>query len=87
VVCHVRLPVPENPIWAARVVPVPPVGDAFVPIILIILLAILILQAGFWKALGAVLGAAAMVALFVLILAAVIAIAGYLLFDRVRRRF
>lgn len=38
------------------------------PIILILLLALLIAQVGFWDALGAILGAAAMVVLFVLML-------------------
>ena len=57
------------------------------PIILIILLAILIAQVGFWDALGAILGAAAMVVLFVVLLVTAAAIAVYLLFRRLRRRF
>ena len=57
------------------------------PIILIILLAILIAQVGFWDALGAILGAAAMLVLFVVLLVTAAAIALYLLFRRLRRRF
>jgi hypothetical protein len=57
------------------------------PIILIVILAILIAQVGFWDTLGAVLGAAAMMALFVLLIVALAVLAGYLLFRRVRRRF
>jgi hypothetical protein len=58
-----------------------------VPIILLILLAILIAQVGFWDALGAIVGAAAMIVLFVLVLVAAAGIAGYLLFRRLQRRF
>jgi hypothetical protein len=58
-----------------------------VPIILLIIFAILIAQVGFWDALGAVLGAVAMLVLFLLLLAAAAAIAAYLVFRRVRRRF
>lgn len=57
------------------------------PIILLILLAILIPQVGFWDALGAVLGAAAMLVLFVMVVVAAVAVGGYLLFRRVQRRF
>ena len=57
------------------------------PIILLIIFAILIAQVGFWDALGAVLGAVAMLVLFVLLLAAAAGIAAYLLFRRARRRF
>ncbi len=57
------------------------------PIILLIIFAILIAQVGFWDALGAVLGAVAMLVLFLLLLAAAAAIAAYLVFRRVRRRF
>ena len=56
------------------------------PIILLILLAILIAQVGFWDALGAILGAAAMLALFVLLLVAAAGVAAYVLFRRMRRR-
>ncbi len=57
------------------------------PIIIIIILAILIAQVGFWDTLGAILGAAAMLALFVLLLVLLAAVVGYFLFRRVRRRF
>ncbi len=57
------------------------------PIILLIVLAILIAQVGFWDALGAIVGAAAMIVLFVLVLVAAAGIAGYLLFRRLQRRF
>jgi hypothetical protein len=57
------------------------------PIILLIILIVLIAQVGFWDTLGAVLGAFAMMALFVLLLVAGVALAGYLLFRRARRRF
>ncbi len=54
------------------------------PILLLILLAILVAQIGFWDTLGALLGAVGVVVLFVLILIAAVAVAGYLLFRRVR---
>ncbi len=54
------------------------------PIILIILLAILIGQVGFWDALGSVLGAFAMVALFFVVLAAAVATGVMMLFRRMR---
>lgn len=56
------------------------------PIIIIVVLAILIAQIGFWDTLGAILGAAAMFALFILLLVLLAALVGYLLFRRVRRR-
>jgi hypothetical protein len=57
------------------------------PLILLIILIVLIAQVGFWDTLGAVLGAFAMIVLFVLLLAAGLALAAYLLFRRARRRF
>jgi hypothetical protein len=57
------------------------------PIIFLIILIVLIAQVGFWDTLGAVLGAFAMIVLFVLLLAAGLALAAYLLFRRARRRF
>jgi hypothetical protein len=57
------------------------------PIIIFILLVILIAQLGFWDTLGAVLGAAAMIVLFVLLAGALVVLAGYLLMRRFRRRF
>ena len=57
------------------------------PILLIILIAILIAQIGFWKTLGAIFGAVGVLILFVLVLAATLALAGYLIFRRFQRRF
>ena len=54
------------------------------PIILIILLAILVAQIGFWDTLGAMLGAVAVLGLFIVILAAAAIIAAYLIYRRVR---
>ncbi len=47
------------------------------PIIIFILLVILIAQIGFWDTLGAVLGAAAMIVLFVLLAGALVVLTGY----------
>lgn len=55
------------------------------PILLIILLAILVAQVGFWDSLAALFGAVGIVILFFVVLAAVVAIAAYLLFRRVWR--
>lgn len=52
------------------------------PIILFILLVILIAQVGFWDTLGAIIGAVAMMGLFVVLAVAVVALAGYLAFRR-----
>ena len=56
------------------------------PILLIILVAVLIAQVGFWDTLGALLGAAAVLALFWFILIATVALAGYWLCRRFFRR-
>lgn len=56
------------------------------PLLLILLLAILIAQIGFWDTLGALLGAVGVLVLFVLIAAAAAAVAGYLMIRRVRGR-
>jgi hypothetical protein len=58
-----------------------------VPLLLIVLIAILIAQIGFWDTLGAILGAVGVLVLFVFIFAAALAVAGYLVFRRVQRRF
>jgi uncharacterized membrane protein len=58
-----------------------------VPLLLIVLIAILIAQIGFWDTLGAILGAVGVLVLFVLIFAAALVVAGYLVFRRVQRRF
>ena len=55
------------------------------PLLLILLLVLLIAQIGFWDTLGAVLGAAAMIVLFILLAAGAISIAGYFLDRRLRR--
>lgn len=57
------------------------------PIILIVLLALIIAQVGFWDTLGALFGAVVMIILFLLLVAAVFAVAGYVLVRRYRRRF
>lgn len=54
------------------------------PILLFILIAVLVAQIGFWDTLGALLGATAVIALFVVILVAAIALAGLLIYGRVR---
>jgi hypothetical protein len=46
------------------------------PILLIVLIAILVAQVGFWDTLGALLGAAAVLALFWVILLATVALRG-----------
>ena len=56
------------------------------PIIFIILLAVLIAQVGFWDTLGAVVGAAAMLVLFVVLSVALAVAGGYLLVRYARRR-
>jgi hypothetical protein len=56
------------------------------PIIFIILLVVLIAQVGFWDTLGAVLGAAAMLALFVVLAVVAAAVGVYLVVRGARRR-
>lgn len=55
------------------------------PIVLIILLAILVAQVGFWDSLAALFGAVGIVILFFLVLAVTVAIGAFLLFRRVWR--
>ncbi len=57
------------------------------PIIFIILLVVLIAQVGFWDTLGAVLGAAAMLVLFVVLAVAAAVAGGYLVIRSARKRF
>ncbi len=57
------------------------------PILLILLLAILVAQIGFWDTLGAILGAAGVLVLFLLIAAAAVAVAGFLVVRRLRQKF
>ncbi len=55
------------------------------PIIIFILLVILVVQIGFWDTLGAVFGAIGVMILFVVILAAILGLTGYLVYARMRR--
>lgn len=55
------------------------------PILLIVLVAILIAQIGFWDTLGALLGAAVAILLFFVVLIAAIVVAGYLAYRRLLR--
>lgn len=54
------------------------------PIILIVILAILIAQVGFWDTFGAVLGAFLMMGLFIVLLIAAVVIGGLMLLRRLR---
>jgi hypothetical protein len=58
----------------------------FMPLLLFLLLVLLIAQIGFWDTLGALLGAAAMVILFILLAVAAVGVASYVVLSRVRRR-
>lgn len=52
------------------------------PILLLIILVVLIAQFGFWDTFAAVIGAAAMMGLFVVLAIAAVVVAGYLIFRR-----
>ncbi len=54
------------------------------PVLFFILIVILIATVGFWKTLGAILGAVGMIVLLVLLLAAAIAIGGAIAVKRLR---
>lgn len=54
------------------------------PILLILLLAVLIAQIGFWDTFGAVLSAVGVIILFLLVAAAAVAVAGYMVVRRFR---
>ena len=54
------------------------------PVLFFILLIILIATLGFWKTLGAIVGAVAMVVLLVILIAAVAAIGGVIAIKRLR---
>lgn len=56
------------------------------PILLIVVLVVLIAQVGFWDTFGAVLGAAAMLALFAVLAIAAAVLAGIMLLRRIRPR-
>jgi hypothetical protein len=58
-----------------------------VPFILILLLALIIAQVGFWDTLGGILGAVAVVVVFFLLVAAATSLGLYLLYRRIKRRF
>lgn len=57
------------------------------PLLLLIVVIVLIAQVGFWDTLGAILGAFAMIALLIVLLAAAAGLAGALFVRRARRRF
>lgn len=54
------------------------------PVLFFILLIILIATVGFWKTLGAIVGAVAMVVLLVILIAAVAVVGGYIAAKRMR---
>ena len=56
------------------------------PLLLIVLLAILVAQIGFWNTLGAVLGAIGVIVLFVLIVLVTLVVVAALAFRRMGRR-
>jgi hypothetical protein len=55
------------------------------PLLFFLILVILIAQLGFWKTFSAIVGGVAMIALFVLLAIALLALAGLLLIRRLRR--
>jgi hypothetical protein len=55
-----------------------------VPILFFILIIILIAQVGFWNTLGAIAGAALMVVVLIVLIAAIVALGGYLFVRRMR---
>ena len=57
------------------------------PLLLLVVLAIIIAQVGFWNTLQAILGALAMIVLLVLLVASAIGLGVYILIRRVRSRF
>ena len=56
------------------------------PILLILILALIIAQVGFWKTLGSIVGAIAMIVLLVLLVILAFAVVGLILPRRARRR-
>ena len=54
------------------------------PILIFLILVILIAQVGFWDTFSAILGGVAMIVLFILLAIALLALAGVLLFRRMR---
>ena len=57
------------------------------PLVLFLLLVVLIAQFGFWDTFQGVLGAAAMLVLLVVLLAAIVGLGGWYALRRLRRRF
>lgn len=57
------------------------------PLILFLILVIMIAQIGFWDTFSAIIGGIAMIVLFVLLLVALLALAGTLIARRVGRRW
>jgi hypothetical protein len=57
-----------------------------VPILLILILALIIAQVGFWKTLGSILGAIAMIVLLVFLVILAFAVVGLIMTRRARRR-
>lgn len=55
------------------------------PLLFFILLIVLIAQVGFWKTLGAIIGAAAMVVLLIGLFVGLLVVGGLFLANRVRR--
>jgi hypothetical protein len=62
----------------------PRAKELVMPILIFIVLVILIAQVGFWDTFSAIIGAAAMLALFVLLAILFLALAGALLMRRLR---
>jgi hypothetical protein len=56
------------------------------PIILILLLALIIAQVGFWKTLGSILGAIAMIVILIILAVLALAVLGAMLTRRARRQ-
>ena len=57
------------------------------PIILILLLALIIAQIGFWKTLGAILGAVAMIVILVILAVLALGVLGAIVAGRARKQF
>jgi len=57
------------------------------PILLILILAIIIAQVGFWKTLGSILGAIVMIVLLVVLVGLALGVIGMIVTRRTRRRF
>ncbi len=61
------------------------VGLSPMPLVIFVLIVLLIAQVGFWKTLGAVIGAVAMIVLMVVLAAAILVLAGFWLVARMSR--